>query len=225
MITLNTTRMTAPLWDMLMQIALEDHEIGQIQSLVEDYPQHFTPHTAPLGEYECGRGYCLLARSARAGSVDAFRYLRGKGIDLLAVSLDCDNARAVYVIEEAAMSESLDIIQDVLQEINSRDGVFNPEWLGEHILGCGLRAAALAGKARSAELILAHPLCPVDEPVRGGEFQTALMIAAEHGHAEVVKLLLKAGASRYATCGDYEGSTAKDLARRYDRKEVLALFD
>jgi hypothetical protein len=52
--------------------------------------------------------------------------------------------------------------------------------------------------------------------------RTPLMIAAENGHEEAVKLLLDIGASRFTT--DPEGRTAADLATAAGHPEIAALI-
>ena len=70
--------------------------------------------------------------------------------------------------------------------------------------------ASFKGYKDAVKLLLAQPGIKVDLVNIDGD--TALMAAAEHGHAEIVELLLKAGASVSIT--DKRGETATSLAQK-----------
>jgi hypothetical protein len=70
--------------------------------------------------------------------------------------------------------------------------------------------ASYRGNKNSAKLLLAQPGIKVDAIDIDGD--TALMAAAEHGHAEIVELLLKAGAN--VSIIDKRGETATSLAQK-----------
>jgi len=70
--------------------------------------------------------------------------------------------------------------------------------------------ASSKGNKNSAKLLLAQPGIKVDVIDIDGD--TALMAAAEHGHAEIVELLLKAGAN--VSIIDKRGETATSLAEK-----------
>jgi ankyrin repeat protein len=70
--------------------------------------------------------------------------------------------------------------------------------------------ASARGNKNSVKLLLAQPGIKVDEIDIDGD--TALMAAAEHGHAEIVELLLKAGAN--VSIMDKRGETATSLAQK-----------
>ena len=70
--------------------------------------------------------------------------------------------------------------------------------------------ASYRGNKNSVKLLLAQPGIKLDETDVDGD--TALMAAAEHGHAEIVEMLLKAGANVSIT--DKRGETATTLAQK-----------
>lgn len=70
--------------------------------------------------------------------------------------------------------------------------------------------ASSKGNNNSAKLLLAQPGIKLDVINIDGD--TALMAAAEHGHAEIVELLLKAGAN--VSTIDKRGETATSLAEK-----------
>src|SRR5258705_1796268 len=70
--------------------------------------------------------------------------------------------------------------------------------------------ASSKGNKNSAKLLLAQPGIKADVINIDGD--TALMAAAEHGHAEIVELLLKAGAN--VSIIDKRGETATSLAQK-----------
>jgi len=73
-----------------------------------------------------------------------------------------------------------------------------------------LYAASHKGNKDSVKLLLAQPGVKLDETHDGGD--TALMVAAEGGHAEIVEMLLKAGADVSIT--DEAGETAITRAQK-----------
>ena len=73
-----------------------------------------------------------------------------------------------------------------------------------------LYAASHKGNKDSVKLLLAQPGIKLDETHDGGD--TALMVAAEGGHAEIVEMLLKAGANVRIT--DISGETAITRAQK-----------
>ena len=73
-----------------------------------------------------------------------------------------------------------------------------------------LYAASHKGNKDSVKLLLAQPGVKLDETNDGGD--TALMVAAEGGHAEIVEMLLKAGANVNIT--DIGGETAITRAQK-----------
>ena len=73
-----------------------------------------------------------------------------------------------------------------------------------------LYAASHKGNKDSVKLLLAQPGVKLDETHDGGD--TALMVAAEGGHAEIVEMLLKAGANVNIT--DIGGGTAITRAQK-----------
>ncbi len=77
-----------------------------------------------------------------------------------------------------------------------------------------LQSAAFHGTVASVKHLLAHPKIEVDKRNRDG--RTALITAAGRGHAEVVQMLLKAGADPTLKCN--HGKTAADHARDGMRK-------
>ena len=85
-----------------------------------------------------------------------------------------------------------------------------------------LYAASHKGNKDSVKLLLAQPGIKLDETHDGGE--TALMVAAEGGHAEIVDMLLKAGAKVSIT--DISGETAvtrvqKGLAKLVEKQQAI----
>ena len=73
-----------------------------------------------------------------------------------------------------------------------------------------LFGASARGNKNSVKLLLAQPGIKLDVINIDGD--TALMAAAEYGHAEIVELLLKAGAN--ASIIDKRGETATSLAQK-----------
>ena len=85
-------------------------------------------------------------------------------------------------------------------------------WAAGHDEGVGAAASA-----RVIELLLAHGAVIDDADDRGN---TALMIAAELGHADVVDVLLARGADR--TKRNRQAKTALDLAANADVRAKLS---
>jgi hypothetical protein len=73
-----------------------------------------------------------------------------------------------------------------------------------------LFGASYKGNKNAVELLLAQPGIKLDETTDDGD--TALMAAAEHGHAEIVEMLLNAGADVRIT--DVGGETAISRAQK-----------
>ncbi len=71
----------------------------------------------------------------------------------------------------------------------------------------------------AVKLLLAQPGIKLDAINIDGD--TALMAAAEHGHAEIVEMLLKAGANVSIT--DKRGETATSLAQKALAKQQAML--
>jgi hypothetical protein len=89
-----------------------------------------------------------------------------------------------------SQEESLAMITALVQagaDVNSR----NDKLVGG-VSFTALYAASLKGNKDSVKLLLAQPGVKLDETNEDGD--TALMAAAEHGHAEIVEMLLAAGA-------------------------------
>src|SRR4029079_18644074 len=104
--------------------------------------------------------------------------------------------------------ESLAMITALLQagaDVNSR----NDRLVGG-LSFTALYAAVHKGNKDSVKLLLAQPGIKLDESNDDGD--TALMVAAEHGHAEIVEMLLKAGADVSIT--DEAGETAITRAQK-----------
>jgi hypothetical protein len=98
--------------------------------------------------------------------------------------------------------ESLAMITALLQagaDVNSRHDSFT-----------ALFWASYKGNKNSVKLLLAQPGIKLDETSDEGD--TALMAAAERGHAEIVEMLLKAGANVDIT--DKQGETAITRAQK-----------
>lgn len=87
-------------------------------------------------------------------------------------------------------------------------------------VGDGLRRAASAGEVEAVRRLLPAAASALDEPDADG--RTALMLAAERGHDEVVELLLGAGAGIDRVDG--AGETALHLAARNGRRETTRLL-
>ena len=73
-----------------------------------------------------------------------------------------------------------------------------------------LHIATYKGDNDSVKLLLAQPGIKLDQP--NDDSDTALMMAAEHGHAEIVEMLLKAGAD--PRVADIGGETAMTRAQK-----------
>ena len=100
------------------------------------------------------------------------------------------------------------MITDLLQagaDVNSR----NDRLVGGFSF-TALYAASHKGNKDSVKLLLAQPGIKLDETNDDGD--TALMVAAEGGHAEIVEMLLKAGANVSIT--DIGGETAATRAQK-----------
>lgn len=82
-----------------------------------------------------------------------------------------------------------------------------------------LRIMAALGSVECVENLLN---AGADVNAHGLQYRTALMLAAENGHAGVVSALLKAGASVNAV--DQFGKTALSLAENANRFEVVTLL-
>lgn len=98
--------------------------------------------------------------------------------------------------------ESLAMVTALLQagaDANSRYNGFTALFWASH-----------KGNKSSVKLLMAKPGLKLDETDPDGH--TALMAAAEHGHAEIVEMLLKAGANVRIT--NKRGETAAALAQK-----------
>jgi ankyrin repeat protein len=84
-----------------------------------------------------------------------------------------------------------------------------------------LMRAAHEGRLREAEVLLSDPRTEVN---RRGEYDsTALHLAAAEGHEELVRLLLRHGASK--TLADGSGRTAHTIAAQSQRPEIMKLLE
>lgn len=81
--------------------------------------------------------------------------------------------------------------------------------------------AAAAGGDVAVLSLLIHAGASVLEP-RHPEEKTALMLAAEAGHADAVELLFNAGSNRWVL--DHDGKSARDFAQASGQPKVLALL-
>ena len=87
-----------------------------------------------------------------------------------------------------------------------------------------LHTAAINNKIEAVAALLSPG---ADVNARGGGGQTPLMKASYRGYAKVVEALLDAGADKElkATSGSWEGETALDIARRYNKGDVVAVLE
>ena len=83
-----------------------------------------------------------------------------------------------------------------------------------------LHSAAWSGGLGIVQLLVAHKA--VDVNAVNGERRTALMLAAQKGHTDIVCALLSAGADR--TLADQYGNTALDCAVRYGHNSIARLL-
>jgi ankyrin repeat protein len=108
--------------------------------------------------------------------------------------------------------ESLAMITALLQagaDVNSRR-LFQGGCAAHDYGFTALFWAGYKGNKNSVKLLLAQPGIKLDETSDEGD--TALMAAAEHGHADIVEMLLKAGANVSIT--DKAGETAITRAQK-----------
>jgi hypothetical protein len=139
------------------------------------------------------------------GQSDMVKLLLAKGAKIHGKEL----AKAAFVRNQ---EDSLAMITALLEagaDANSRhDGFTALFW------------ASYRGNQNAVKLLLARPGLKIDATSPDGH--TALMAAAEHGHAEIVEMLLKAGANVRIT--GQRGETAMALAQR-TRAEQQAIVD
>jgi hypothetical protein len=136
-----------------------------------------------------------LDAAAQQGRLDMVKLLLANGAKFHGGEL----ANAAFT---ANQEESFAMITALLQagaDVNSRNDGFT-----------ALLWASYRGNRNSVELLLAQPGIKLDQTDPDGT--TALMVAAEHGHAEIVEMLVKAGANVSLTSEN--GETAATLAQK-----------
>ena len=123
---------------------------------------------------------------------------------------DNSGRTALYLAVQTANAEAAKLLIDAGAVMNAADND-------------GITPFALAAESGLAKLVgmyLSYPDFDVDLQDEIG--RTALMLASEKGHIDVVKLLLDAGADVKVT--DKMGRTALSMAERRRRKEVVQLL-
>jgi ankyrin repeat protein len=154
-------------------------------------------------------GVTALYIAARAGDAAATEMLLAAGADAN-VALPAGET----VLMTAAKVGNADVVRALLT--GGAAGV-TPAAVGEQ--RAAARVAESAGYAAPTNPTLGTNYAEVNTRERWYG-RTALMIAAAEGHADVVRLLIEAGAD--LNLSDHEGSTALLLARSYGHLDIAA---
>jgi ankyrin repeat protein len=157
-------------------------------------------------------GVTPLYVAARAGDAVATQMLLAAGADANATL-----PAGETVLMTAAKSGDPDVVRALLT--GGIEGVSLPE-LGE--ARAAARVAEAAGYASPTNPAIARNYADVNARERWYG-RTALMLAAAEGHADVVDLLVEAGADPNLL--DQEGSSALSLARSYGHLDVAAKLE
>jgi hypothetical protein len=150
--------------------------------------------------------------AVRLGYVDVVQYL----LDTNKVSYDvCDSDHRSLLFFAAVSSQPL-VIQMLLCQTSC--DVNMPADSGN----TPLHVAANRGDAEVTRQLLAAKNVNVDVPNADCDNATPLLLAALHGHTEVIKLLIDAGADVSKTMGN--GQTALDIAQAFDHTDVVDIL-
>ncbi|KAM4694866.1 ankyrin repeat and SOCS box protein 3 isoform 1-T4 [Discoglossus pictus] len=120
-----------------------------------------------------------VGHAARRGDIKSLKKLIRKGC-----SLDVPDNRGWMPIHEAAFSNSSECLQLLIHSAPSRSYIKSKTFEGE----TALHLSAKCGAVRCAELLLKAGADPNEAT---NEETTALFLAVEKGHKDIVKLLLK----------------------------------
>ncbi|XP_049797373.1 poly [ADP-ribose] polymerase tankyrase-1-like [Schistocerca nitens] len=148
-----------------------------------------------------------LKQAAKSGSVQELRALLSVGADV-----DAGDRCGWTALYCAALEGHVEAVRSLLE--GGADVVARDKWQSTP-----LHCAACWGHATVVWLLLA---ASADPNARDQWRQTPLHWAAMNGHAETVAELLEAGADKEAR--DEEGNTPVDLARLFDKQQVVEML-
>ena len=180
--------------------AADENNVQKVKELL----QHKTLNL----NWEDDSDYTALYRACLNGNAQIVRLLLHAGAN---PNIDSDDGTPLMM---AVDSGSVEIVKELISagvDVNNRDSI-RPEPL------------LLASDAGNIEIVKLFLNAGADVNIQEVYTkETALMGAAKHGHTEVVRLLLAAGANQCLRNAYDE--TARDIAVRLERKEIVELLD
>ncbi|KJE95481.1 hypothetical protein CAOG_05930 [Capsaspora owczarzaki ATCC 30864] len=126
---------------------------------------------------------------------------------------DSDAPSAIERLQFAAKSNNEQVYNEVIAEagasldFNAQDGIGNT----------ALHYAAQCGSLDIAQLLVDHAGIKLD--VQNRQWQTPLFVAASHGEAEIVQLLIEAGAN--PSLADKQRSSPASVAKSKEIKDMI----
>lgn len=194
--------------------SIEKNDVARVKKIIAESPTLVNTYNYNEARSGLGAGQITpLIYAAQLGYADIVRLLLERGADITQKTTGCCEFDALFSAIQVE-SPSLDVIKLLL------DAGFDPNSSNECLSHSSLGEAARLGRLDVVQLLLEHG-ADVNNQCNGELQETPLMLAAEAGHQEVVKLLLRLNADPLLTNAHEETALMKAMKKGHESVALL----